>query len=139
MWMVKVIVGPKGTGKTKVLIDSANSLVQSSSEDVVFIDSDSRRICDLNHKIRFINMSDFPVDINRSCIFLGFICGIISENYDIGGILINHLPLSIAKDSQAVEELFDGIKKLSEKFEIDIYLSIQGEPDSLPQLIKEYA
>ncbi|MFZ5988191.1 MAG: hypothetical protein ACOYWZ_13835 [Bacillota bacterium] len=135
--MIKVICGKKGVGKTRVLVDSANSLASTDSGDVVFIDGSSQLMYDLNHKVRFINLSEFPVNISSSCTFLGFICGIISEDYDIKGVFIDDIA-NIAKDNtDSLRELFDGLKKLSDKYSIDFYVSLEGDPDSMPEFVRE--
>lgn len=137
MPMIKVICGKKGVGKTRVLVDSANSLASTDSGDVVFIDGSSQLMYDLNHKVRFINLSEFPVNISSSCTFLGFICGIISEDYDIKGVFIDDIA-NIAKDNtDSLRELFDGLKKLSDKYSIDFYVSLEGDPDSMPEFVRE--
>jgi len=82
MLMIKVVCGKKGSGKTRALVDSANSFVSTALGDAVFIDGSSQLMCDLHHKVRFINVSEFPIDISSSCTFLGFLCGIISSNFD---------------------------------------------------------
>lgn len=137
MLMIKVICGKKGVGKTRVLVDSANDFVSSAPGDVVFIDGSSQLMYDLNHKIRFINLSEFPVNISSSCTFLGFICGIISEDYDIKGVYIDDIACVVKEPPEELAELFDGMKKLSSKFNIDFYVSIEGDPDSMPEVIKE--
>ncbi|TYQ15631.1 UNVERIFIED_CONTAM: hypothetical protein Cloal_2102 [Acetivibrio alkalicellulosi] len=137
MLMIKVICGKKGVGKTKVLVDLANSLVDTSLGDVVFIDGSSQLMYDLNHKIRFINLSEFPVNISGSCTFLGFICGVISENYDISGIFIDNITKVANEETNVLKELIDGLKELSTKYSVDFYISLEGDPNSMPDFIKE--
>lgn len=136
--MVKVICGPKGIGKTRALVESANNLVSSNTGDVVFIDGSSQLIYDLNHKIRFINLSEFPVKMNKVCTFLGFICGIISEDYDINGIFVDDVAGLLDKEIESLRELFDGMEDLSSKFNIEFYVTIEGERDKMPEFIKEH-
>jgi len=136
--MIKVICGKKGVGKTRKLVEAANNLASSSNGDVVFIDGSSQLMYELNHKIRFINLSEFPVKISDVCTFLGFICGIISENYDISGIFVDDLSRMIDREPEALKDLFDGMVKLTSKFNVDFYLSLEGDPDSMPGFVKEY-
>ena len=62
--MVQILAGEKGEGKTKILIDLANESVSTSDGDVIYIDDDKRHIYDLNHKIRFVEVSEFPLATN---------------------------------------------------------------------------
>ncbi|MDQ2087148.1 hypothetical protein RBH29_11995 [Herbivorax sp. ANBcel31] len=136
--MIKVICGKKGVGKTRVLVDSSNSLVDTCSGDVVFIDGSSQLMYELNHKIRFINLSEFPLQVSGSFIFLGFLCGVISGNYDISGVFVDNVSKVIGEDNDELKKLFDGINKLSDEYNIDFYMSIEGDPNSMPEFIKEY-
>jgi Cdc6-like AAA superfamily ATPase len=138
--MIKVICGKKGVGKTRVLVDSSNSLVEICSGVVVFIDGNSRSklMYELNYKIRFINISEFPVKMNSSCVFLGFLCGIISANYDVNGIFIDDITRIVGNDVDELKKLFEGVKEISDKYNIDFSISIEGDPNSMPEFIKQY-
>lgn len=136
--MVNVICGKKGTGKTRALVEKANNLVSEDSGDVVFIDGTGRSMYDLGHKVRFINISEFPVTINKACSFLGFLCGMISEDYDIKGVFVDDL-IEIVKDEACeMKSFFEDIEKLSSKFDIEFNFSIEGDKESLPEFIKAY-
>lgn len=134
--MVKVLYGKKGTGKTKALIDAANAMVPSCSGEVVFIDDSNQLMYDLKHEIRFINISDFPVAEPAS--FLGFLCGVVAENYDICGIFIDGITYIVKKDHEDLKDMFEGIKRLSEKFNIEFLISMNGQEGEMPEFIKEY-
>jgi hypothetical protein len=134
--MVKVIYGVKGTGKTKTLIDTANTMSCECKGDIVFIDDCNELMFNLKHKIRFINVSDFPVKGNAA--FLGFICGIISEDYDIEGIFIDGLTYITNQKVEFLESFFREINDISLKYNIKFYISINGEIENLPEFLKEY-
>lgn len=134
--MVKVIYGIKGMGKTKTLIEKANNMAAECKGDVVFIDDSNELMYDLKHNIRFINVSEFPVKGNVA--FLGFICGIISEDYDIEGIFIDGLTYITNQNIELMESFFSEIDKISQKFNIQFYFSINGEAARMPQYLKEY-
>jgi thymidine kinase len=134
--MVKVIYGTKGAGKTKTLIDTANQLVEESTGDVVFIDDSNQLMYDLKHKIRFINISEFPVSCSRG--FAGFICGLIAEDYDINGIFIDGLTYILKQKIETLQELFEDIKEISKKYNIMFYFSINGDPETMPEFLKEF-
>ena len=134
--MIKVMYGKKGIGKTKVLVETANSFASNCTGDVVFIDYSDQLMYNLKHKVRFTNISDFP--IKSSSEFLGFICGIISEDYDIKYIFIDQLNY-IIKDSEAsLEKFFNELQKISTKFGIEFYIGMNEEGEGMPDFIKEF-
>ncbi len=135
--MIKIFYGNKGMGKTKMLVDTANSLVVKGTGDIVFIDDSNQLMYDLKHDIRFINVSEFPIKLNSSGL-LGLLCGIVSENYDINGILIDGLTYILGQEAGLLKEFFDDLDKISKKFNIDFYISINGGLESVPEFLTEY-
>ena len=79
--MIEIICGEKGKGKTKELLERVNSSISSSSGNVVYLDKSQKHMYELNNKVRLINVMDFP--ITNSDEFLGFICGIVSQDNDL--------------------------------------------------------
>ncbi len=79
--MVQLIVGKKGKGKTKQLLDKVNAEIKTASGSIVYIDKSSKHMYELNNKIRLIDASTYP--LKNSDEFIGFICGIISQDHDI--------------------------------------------------------
>lgn len=134
--MINVFYGKKGMGKTKALLDKANEFVAKTSGNVVFIDDSSQLMCDLKHEIRFINVSEYPIDNDLA--FIGFLCGVISENYDIDSIFIDRLTYILKQDIQDLGRFFECLKKISSQFNIKFYISINGDPDTMPDYIKEF-
>ena len=136
--MIKVICGKKGVGKTRFLVETANNQSSESSGDVVFIDGTGRSMFDLKHKVRFINLSEFPISINRACSFPGFLCGMISEDYDIKSVFVDDLTGFIEDETEDLKSFFEEIYVISSKFNMDFYFTIEGDPESMPGFIKEY-
>lgn len=134
--MIKVIFGKKGMGKTKILVDKANSLAVDGKGSVVFIDDSNQLMYDLKHEVRFINVADFPV--SGASGFMGFLCGIISQNYDIDGMLIDGLTYIVKQEIGTLESFFKDLSLVSEKFNVDFYMSINGDPEQMPVFMKEY-
>ena len=124
--MVKLIVGRKGTGKTKMMVDAANQASQEKDGSIVFIIKDDRLKHDLDREIRMIVMDEFEYVTNIDE-YIGFIYGIISSNYDIQEIFID----SILKHADiTVRDLPDFLKKLqniSEKYSIDFMVSLSAD------------
>lgn len=136
MQMVKVFYGSKGMGKTKVLVETANNLAASCSGDIVFIDYSNELMYNLKHKIRFINVSEFPIMSSSS--FLGFICGIVAEDYDIDSIFIDGITYILKENDESLASFFSGIQKVVEKHKIKFYISMNGDPKTVPEYVKEY-
>lgn len=134
--MIHVFCNKRGTGKTKALVNLANDKVSTSNGHIVYIDDDKRLLLELDRRIRFVNAKDFG--INSSENFYGFLCGMISEDYDIDHILIDGL-FNIIEDSMGdVAKLFLSIEKLAKDNDIEFYININGEGE-LPEFITKYA
>ena len=134
--MVKVYYGKKGTGKTKHMLESANGLVLTSKGNVIYIDDSDELRLKLDHSIRFVNILDYPVKGADS--FLGFICGVASQNYDIETIFIDGLTYIVEQSAEELSRFFKGVDDLSERHNVDFYMSINGDEDKMPEFIKKY-
>ncbi|MBB6217724.1 thymidine kinase [Anaerosolibacter carboniphilus] len=134
--MVKLITGGLGTGKTKCMIEMANNLASQEKGNIVFIDDDNRHMYDLKHQVRFISLHEYPINDTKG--FLGFLCGVISEDHDIRTIFIDGLMkignICIDELSSVLKE----IKTLSQRFDIDFVLSVSCDDYDLPEELKEY-
>ncbi|MCI1726692.1 MAG: twitching motility protein PilT [Lachnospiraceae bacterium] len=132
--MVHLIVGNKGKGKTKVLLDRVNEQIRSAKGDVVYIDQSMRHMYELNNRIRLVDVSRFPLTTGEQLI--GFICGIISQNSDIEILYLDGL---LKLDDVRAEDVPDIIKKMdkiSSEFDIDMTLSISMDQSELPDDLK---
>ena len=134
--MIKVFYGKKGTGKTKHMLEAANAASKETNGSVVYIDDSNELLVKLSHKIRFINILDYPVF--GSDAFLGFICGVVSQNYDIETIFIDGLTYIVHQDVDSLKKFFDGIAKISADHTVSFYISINGDEETMPSCIKPY-
>ena len=119
--MINLILGKKGSGKTKKLIEQASEVVAQSNGNVIMIVKGSNLTFDLNHKVRLINIDDYK--ICSFCGLYGFVCGLCAGNYDLTNILIDSI-LDICGTN--VADFNDFIKKLNlltEKCGIKLTLS----------------
>lgn len=134
--MVKILAGKEGSGKTKQLISMANDQLKKTTGNIVYLDSDKRHIYDLKHEIRFLNMEEFPIE--RPEEFVGFLCGIISNDYDIETIyvdgLYNMVDMSEIDAVSCVEKLED----IAKKFDIEFRIGMNYNGDEVPSDIKKY-
>ena len=134
--MIQVIAGKKGSGKTKRIIDMANTATQESKHDIVFIDDDNRYMFDLRHEVRFVNAGEYNLLSDQ--MFMGFLCGLVAQNFDVGLILIDAFKKLIKADLSTTQWMFERLETLSEKHSVDFVLSVSEDPDLLPEHIKKY-
>ncbi len=133
--MVQLIIGNKGDGKTKHLLDRVNSQIKTASGNIVYLDKNTKHMHELNNKVRLINVKDYP--LKNSDEFIGFICGIISQDYDLEQVYLDSF-LKIAYLEHA--DLTDALTQLnhiSEQFKVDFCISISVEEKDLPDFAKE--
>mgnify|MGYP000977615083 CR=1 FL=1 len=110
--MVKFILGVKGSGKTKRMIEMANESGRTAKGNVVFIDRDRNRMHDLNRNIRLIETGDFQIENLKS--FYGFICGIISQDFDIENIYIDGQKIINNASDDCLEGFIRNLERLHE-------------------------
>ena len=135
--MIKVFYGEKGMGKSKMMVDLANEHAGNKKGDVVFIDDSNDLMLKLKHQIRFTDVSVYPVDGADQ--FFAFICGMISQNYDIESIFIDGLTYITKADIYSLENFFENISSLNKKYGIKFIFSINGKPETMPDFLKAYA
>lgn len=135
--MIQVMYGRRGLGKTKRMIEMANSAVSGAKGDIVFIDDDNRCILDLNHKVRYINAGEFKV--TTPCLFAGFVCGVLAEDYDIEQVFLDGFPELVGLNSvEDLKTLFAQLEEISKRQEITITLSVSGDLGNVPDFIQPY-
>ncbi|MFA9399142.1 MAG: hypothetical protein ACERKV_12880 [Clostridiaceae bacterium] len=134
--MVHVNCNRRGSGKTKAIIQKANENVLNARGDIVFIDDDSRAMLELDRKIRFIDSGEF--DLKDYSDFYGFLCGILSEDYDIESIFIDGLLNIVNGDIKDAALLFSKLEKLSQKYNVEFHINISAEKNNIPDFIKKY-
>lgn len=135
--MVELLIGKKGTGKTKVLIDSVNDACATANGNVIFISNNTgRNMYDISSKVRMADTSEFEIsDWNE---FFGFICGIISSNFDITNIYIDGV-LKIVKDTTTgFEKFLEKVDELGKKFNFKTMISVSMDVNEAPDYMKKY-
>ncbi len=134
--MIQVIAGKKGSGKTKRIIEMANTAAKDTKHDIVFIDDDNRYMFDLSREVRFVNAGEYELENDQ--MFMGFISGATSQNFDIGQIFIDAFKKLVKADLGTTEWVFKRLEKISEKSGVDFILSISEDPADLPEFIAKY-
>ena len=132
--MIQIIAGKKGKGKTKHLLDKVNAEVKEVHGNIVYLDKSSKHMYELNNKVRLIDTSEFCLSSSDG--FIGFICGIISQDHDLEQMYLDSF-LKIAKLEDAdITETIDKLDELGEKYNITFVLSISLDADDLPENAK---
>ena len=135
--MLQLLIGKKGTGKTKVLLANVNDAAKSAAGNVVFISNNtSQNMYEITSKVRMADTSDF--DITSWEGLLGFICGIISGNFDITNIFIDGTLKIVKGTMDGFEDFLAKVEEIGKKFDIDFELSVSVDADSAPDYIKKY-
>lgn len=132
--MVQLIVGRKGKGKTKQLLDKVNAEVKSAAGNVVYLDKSTKHMFELNNKIRLINVSDYM--ITNSNEFLGFICGIISQDHDLQHMYFDSfLDIACLGDGD-IDNVIGKLEAVSTKFNVDFVISVSLDEHELSENVK---
>ena len=128
--MVKLLVGHKGSGKTKQMIDLANSAVENSKGSVIFINKNHRLMYDLKYRIRVICMEDFE-HITNCDEYIGFLYGIISSDHDIETIFIDSILKHADFKISDLPEFIARLKDISKNYGMDFVVSVSAEKEEM--------
>ena len=133
--MVQMIIGKKGKGKTKQLLDKVNGAIKSADGNIVYLDKSTKHMYELNNKVRLIDVSSYP--LKNSDEFIGFICGIVSQDHDLQEMYLDSF-LKIAKlEGEDIMDTMNQIKKISDAFSIDFVISVSLDKEEIPAELQE--
>ena len=134
--MIKIICGPKGSGKTKHIIETANSAVSTAKGHLVFITDTKRYMYDLKRDIRFIDASDYSVaGMDALC---GFVMGVIAGSYDNEYIFVDGIARISGKPIKDMAQTFYMLDKVAELRDLQLYVTCTCTEDELPEFVKKY-
>ena len=132
--MVQLIIGEKGKGKRKELLDKVNKEIQDITGNVVYLDKNTRHMFELNNKIRLIDCSEYLLDSPDA--FVGFVSGIISQDHDLQKMYLDSL-MKVAKvEADGVESILKKLEVVSEKFKVDFVISVSVTESDLSDEMK---
>ena len=140
--MIRVILGDKGSGKTKRLIDLTNDALKHEHGNIIFIDDDKRYMYDLRHEIRFVDASEYPAACKCTAHeFLAFLCGMLSADFDLSLIAIDAFKKIVRTplDDIEMEQFFEKLERISDKHNCSFVLSISSCVDEVPEYIRRFA
>jgi len=133
--MIEIICGEKGKGKTKELLDKVNASISTANGNVVYLDKSQKHMYELNNKVRLINVTDFPV--SNSDEFIGFICGIVSQDNDLEEMYLDSfLTIASLASNDEITKAIEKLDVISEKFKVKFILSVSKNKDDLPECAK---
>ena len=136
--MIEIICGEKGKGKTKELLGKVNSSVASASGSVVYLDKSQKHMYELNNKVRLINVMDYS--ISNCDEFIGFICGIVSQDHDLDEMYLDSfLTIASIDDENGITKAIEKLDVISEKFKVKFVLSVSRDINRLPECAKAKA
>ena len=124
--MVRVIMGVKGTGKTKQMIELINEAAKTEAGSVVCIERGAKLTYDIHNSIRLVEASDYSIDSFDE--LKGFVCGLYAGNYDISQIFIDSLCKIVPSDiTPEVEKFLAWLDKFSEQHNIKFVVTISAD------------
>lgn len=133
--MVQLIVGKKGKGKTKQLLDKVNNEIKNISGNIVYLDKSLAHMYELNNKVRMIDVSQFMIESSDE--FIGFVSGIISQDHDLQQMYFDSfLKISCLLDKD-ITPAIEKLEKISAAQGIDFIISVSLDENELPESLKK--
>ena len=133
--MIEIICGEKGKGKTKELLGRVNNSIATVAGNVVYLDKSQKHMYELNNKARLINVADYP--ISNCDEFLGFICGIVSQDHDLEEMYLDSfLTIAFIASDEDILKAIEKLDIISEKYKVRFILSVSKDKSALPECAK---
>lgn len=133
--MIQLIVGEKGKGKTKVLLDKVNAEVKTAHGSIVYLDKSTKHMFELNNKVRLIDVSGFELESTGE--FIGFIYGILSQDHDLEQMYLDSFLKISLTDEATANDLIDKLAKIGDKFNVTFVISISVNASVIDEKYKE--
>lgn len=134
--MVQIIAGVKGKGKTKHLLDKANAAIKESKGSIVYLDKSSKHMYELSNKIRLINVQEYPITSSEG--FIGFICGIISQDHDLEIMFLDSFIKLACLEGEDITDTIATLENIGEKYHVTFVLSVSVDADSMSDKAKKH-
>ena len=132
--MVQLIVGVKGAGKTKKMLDHVHDSIKNVDGNIVYLDKSSQNMHELDNKVRLINVSEYPIQNTDQ--FLGFVCGICSQDYDLQEIYLDGFLKISGLEGKDISDALQQLNKISEQFKVNMILSVSMNEEDLPEFAR---
>ncbi len=136
--MVKVIMGKRGSGKTKQVIDLVNTAVHEEAGNVICIEKGQNLRFNIKYSAKLIDISEYPMELSYESMF-SFICGLYSGNYDITHVFIDNLYKITGEDDNAkADEFLDRLEKFAEESGVKFTLTISDDVENASDGVRKY-
>ena len=134
--MIQLIIGEKGNGKTKILLDKVNTEIKQIDGSAVYIDKSKQHMYEVSNKVRLIDVTDFP--IHSTDAFIGFICGILSQDRDLENIYLDSVLKVAVASAQEANAPLKRVLEIAQKFNVNIVISISITKEQLDPDLHKY-
>ncbi len=134
--MIKLIVGNKGSGKTKAMIQMANDAVKTSNGNVVCVEKGIQLTYDLNYQVRLVDVEQYGISDYDA--YYGFLCGLMAGNYDITDIFCDATFKICGKNPDRFADMVDKLYKLTSANGLTIVFTVSADVEELPERIRKY-
>ncbi len=134
--MIKLVVGLKGSGKTKTLIERANAAADETKGSVVCIEKGDKLIHEIKYQVRLVDTDEYNVTTAAS--LYGFIAGMYASNHDITNIFVDSALKICGNNMETFEQLVLELDKLTEKNSFDVFMTSSCTEEDLPASVKKY-
>ena len=134
--MIRVILGLKGSGKTKKLIEAIHETLASANGDVVCIEYGKKLTYDVNYKVRLVDSQEYA--ITNTAMLKGFLSGLHAGNFDITHVFIDNLYKTIGNDVAAAEDFIGWCAQFAAVNNMNITMIISEDPANLSEDVKKY-
>lgn len=134
--MIKLIVGNKGSGKTKAMIEMINKAAQTTTGNVVCVEKGMKLTYDISHSVRLIDIENY--EIAGFDAFFGFLSGILAGNYDITDVYIDGILKIGGKDLDGLGALLAKVERLIADSKILVVFTVSADEADLPESVKKY-
>ena len=134
--MIHVIMGLKGSGKTKKLIESINEAVANAHGDVVCIEYGKKLTYDVTYKVRLVDSKEYGICSPE--MLKGFLSGLHAGNFDITNVIIDNLYKTIGQDQAANEAFVEWVAKFAQENNMEITMTISADPAAASDAMKKY-
>ena len=134
--MIHVIMGLKGSGKTKKLVDSVNAAASTADGVVVCIEYGNKLTYDVNYRVRLVDSKEYA--ISNACMLKGFLSGLHAGNFDITHVYIDNLYKTIGNDRATGEEFILWCAEFAKANNMEITLSVSDDPEQASEEVKKF-
>ena len=134
--MIQVIMGLKGSGKTKRLIDAINAAVANAQGDVVCIEYGNKLTYDVNYRVRLVNSKEYGIDNLDK--LKGLLSGLHAGNFDITNVYIDNLYKTIGADRAAGEDFIAWCAEFAQANNMNITVTVSDDPNLASEAVKAY-